>query len=141
MYCRECGKEYNVNAIACTSCGTNPRLGNSFCSACGVKTKANQILCIKCGVALNAAHFGGTNQTHMSRPYIDNHMVKAVLCTLLCCLPFGIIAIIKSSEVNGKLAAGDVVGAQASASSSSDWSNIGIILGLFVSLMLLANGI
>lgn len=123
MYCRGCGEECNIHSVACTSCGTNPRLGKNFCSACGVKTKADQIMCIECGASPNAAHFPGTSQT------VDNQMVKAVLVSVLCCLPFGIIAIIKSSEVNGKLAAGDVVGAQMSASSSSNWSNIGMIFG------------
>ena len=69
-------------------------------------------------------YFAGASQT------VNNQMVKAVLVTVLCCLPFGIVAIIKSSEVNGKLAVGDIVGAQMSASSSSNWSNMAIIFGL-----------
>jgi len=129
MYCRGCGEECNIHSVACTSCGTNPRLGKNFCSACGVKTKADQIMCIECGASPNAAHFPGTSQT------VDNQMVKAVLVSVLCCLPFGIIAIIKSSEVNGKLAAGDVVGAQMSASSSSNWSNMGMMFGLIFGLL------
>ena len=62
-------------------------------------------------------------------------MVKAILVTVLCCLPLGIVAIIKSSEVNGKLAAGDVQGAQISAASSNSWSNMGIILGLVFGIL------
>ena len=124
MYCRGCGEDINAFSPACTACGINPRAGHSFCSACGAKTKAEQILCIECGASPNAAHFAGASQT------VNNQMVKAILVTVLCCLPFGIVAIIKSSEVNGKLAVGDIVGAQMSASSSSNWSNMAIIFGL-----------
>lgn len=123
MYCRGCGEDINAFSPACTACGINPRVGHSFCSACGAKTKAEQILCIECGASPNAG-FAGASQT------VNNQMVKAILVTVLCCLPFGIVAIIKSSEVNGKLAVGDIVGAQMSASSSSDWSNMAIIFGL-----------
>lgn len=35
----------------------------------------------------------------MSRP--DNYMVWAILSTVLCCVPFGIPAIVYASKVNG----------------------------------------
>jgi len=37
--------------------------------------------------------------------------VQAILCTLFCCLPFGIVAIVFAAQVDGKLAAGDYNGA------------------------------
>ena len=55
MFCRECGKSVNQNAIACTSCGVNPRASKNFCYTCGVKTKDNQVICIKCGVSLGSS--------------------------------------------------------------------------------------
>ena len=42
----------------------------------------------------------------------DNKLVWSILVTLFCCLPFGVVAIIKSAEVNSKWNAGDVAGAQ-----------------------------
>ena len=66
----------------------------------------------------------------MSQSLIDNKMIKAVLVTLFCCLPFGIVAIVKASEVNGKLAAGDIEGAQFSAAEADKWANYGVIFGL-----------
>tara|TARA_B100000676_G_C18036581_1_gene822153 strand:- start:1329 stop:1607 length:279 start_codon:yes stop_codon:yes gene_type:complete len=70
------------------------------------------------------------NGEKMSQSLIDNKMIKAVLVTLFCCLPFGIVAIVKASEVNGKLAAGDVEGAQFSAAEADKWANYGLILGI-----------
>ena len=61
MFCRECGKKVNENAVACTSCGVNPKRASNFCGACGVKTKANQVVCVKCGVSLGS-YSGGTGE-------------------------------------------------------------------------------
>ena len=71
----------------------------------------------------------------MSQPHVNNNMVKAILVTLFCCLPFGIVAIIKAAEVNGKLAAGDVAGAQHSAGEADKWSNYGLITGVVFSVL------
>ena len=60
--------------------------------------------------------------------HVDNKMVKAILVTLLCCLPFGIVSIIKASEVNNKVAMGDIEGAQLSAKDADKWANIGMII-------------
>ncbi len=62
--------------------------------------------------------------------HVNNNMVKAILVTICCCFPFGIVAIIKASEVNGKLAAGDVQGAQLSAAEADKWGNYGLICGI-----------
>lgn len=55
-------------------------------------------------------------------PQIKNNLVWAILTTLLCCLPFGIVAIVKAAQVDGKAAVGDYAGAQAAADSARNWS-------------------
>lgn len=55
MFCKNCGKEVDVNAIACLGCGCVPSNGNKFCPNCGAETQAAQVVCIKCGVALQNA--------------------------------------------------------------------------------------
>jgi len=52
MFCKNCGKEVDANAIACPGCGCSPIAGNKFCPNCGAETAAEQIVCLKCGVAL-----------------------------------------------------------------------------------------
>jgi hypothetical protein len=54
-------------------------------------------------------------------PAINNYLAPAILCTLFCCLPFGIVAIVNAAQVNAKLAAGDYEGAEASAHQAKIW--------------------
>jgi hypothetical protein len=46
-----------------------------------------------------------------SSPNIQNYLVPAILATVLCCVPVGVVAIIFSAQVNSKIAAGDISGA------------------------------
>ena len=55
-------------------------------------------------------------------PKPDNGLVWAILSTLCCCLPFGIVAIVYAAQVDGKYAAGDYQGAVDSASKAKTWS-------------------
>lgn len=61
---------------------------------------------------------------------IENQLVKSILVTLFCCLPFGIVAILKAVEANNKAAVGDAAGAQASNAEASKWIKYGVIGGL-----------
>jgi len=45
-------------------------------------------------------------------PAPDNNLVWAILTTLFCCLPLGIVSIVKASQVNGLWAAGQFDNAQ-----------------------------
>jgi len=59
----------------------------------------------------------------------DNYLVWAILCTVLCCLPFGIVSIIYSTKVSGLWAQGQYAEAQAAASNAKKWAIIGAIAG------------
>lgn len=61
---------------------------------------------------------------------INNYLVPAILATLFCCLPTGIVAIIMAAQVNGKLAQGDVAGARQSAKNAKTWTFVSVGLGL-----------
>jgi len=70
---------------------------------------------------------------------VQNYLVFAILTTVLCCLPAGIPAIVYAAQVNGKLAAGDVAGAQLASKNAKMWCWIafGAGLAVFVVYMLL----
>ena len=61
---------------------------------------------------------------------VPNYLVHAILTTLCCCLPFGVVAVIFAAQVNSKLAAGDVAGAQAASRSARNWSLVAFIAGI-----------
>ncbi|WP_374012364.1 CD225/dispanin family protein [Pseudoxanthomonas koreensis] len=54
--------------------------------------------------------------------YVPNNLVWAILTTLFCCLPLGIVSIIYASQVDGKRAAGDIHGAREAARKARLWA-------------------
>jgi hypothetical protein len=63
---------------------------------------------------------------------IPNYLIPAILSTVLCCLPLGIVSIIFATQVNTKLAAGDVAGAMESSRKAKMFMFIAIGCGLAV---------
>ena len=59
----------------------------------------------------------------------DNYLVWAILCTVLCCLPFGIVSLVYSNKVSGLWASGRYAEAQGAANSAKQWAIIGAITG------------
>ncbi|HEV7241963.1 MAG TPA: CD225/dispanin family protein [Thermoanaerobaculia bacterium] len=68
------------------------------------------------------------------RPQINNYLVPAVLSAFCCCLPLGVVAIIYAAQVNSKLVAGDIAGAQAASKNAKMWSWIALGAGALVSI-------
>jgi hypothetical protein len=67
--------------------------------------------------------------------------VHAILVTLFCCLPFGIVAIVYAAQVDGKAAAGDYGAAQEASNKARTWSWVSFGLGLAMILAWLAGAI
>lgn len=65
----------------------------------------------------------------------NNYLVFSILVTLFCCLPFGIVAIVKSSQVNGLWAQGRYAEAQASADAAKKWVIWSAIAGVVVAVI------
>lgn len=63
------------------------------------------------------------------RVTVSNNLVWAILATLFCCLPTGIVAIVYAAQVDSKLSAGDIAGAQASSRSAATWSWVSFGIG------------
>jgi len=61
---------------------------------------------------------------------VPNNLVWAILATLFCCLPGGIVSIVYAAQVNGKLAAGDIAGAQESSDKAKKWAMYSAIAGI-----------
>ncbi|HJQ40102.1 MAG TPA: CD225/dispanin family protein, partial [Thermoanaerobaculia bacterium] len=61
---------------------------------------------------------------------IPNYLWQAIVVTLCCCLPLGIVGIIFAAQVNDKLRAGDVAGAMAASKNAKTWTLVGFICGI-----------
>ncbi|QAA82562.1 CD225/dispanin family protein [Aequorivita sp. H23M31] len=62
----------------------------------------------------------------------DNNLVWAILCTVLCCLPLGIVSIIKSTKVKELWALGDYAGAQKAADDAKKWAIWGAAVAVII---------
>ena len=75
----------------------------------------------------------------------NNHLALSILVTLFCCLPLGIVAIVKSSQVNGLWAQGQYAEAQAAADSAKKfviWSVvIGVVVGIIYAIIAIVGGL
>ncbi|HSS22721.1 MAG TPA: CD225/dispanin family protein [Pyrinomonadaceae bacterium] len=60
---------------------------------------------------------------------VPNYLIPAILSTLFCCLPLGVVSIIFATQVNSKLAAGDTAGAMESSKKAKMFMFIAIGLG------------
>ena len=95
-----------------------------YCTNCGNELPPGAIACTSCGQA--TPHFPPP-------PNVPNYLVHSILATLCCCLPLGVVALVYSSQVNTKLAAGDVAGAEASSRSARTWVIVAVIAGIVTS--------
>jgi Interferon-induced transmembrane protein len=68
-------------------------------------------------------------------PPPDNNVVWAILSTILCCLPLGVVAIIKSMQVNTLWAQGQYDAARASADDALKFSRWAAIAGIIVGVL------
>jgi interferon-induced transmembrane protein len=64
----------------------------------------------------------------------SSHLAEAIVVTILCCLPFGIPAIVYAAKVPGLNAAGKYREAHAASKQATTWAWISFGLGLLVSL-------
>lgn len=67
------------------------------------------------------------------QPCPDSHMVWAVLSTVCCCLPLGIVAIIYASKVQDLYMCGNYIGAVEASNKAKTWSIISAITGFITS--------
>jgi hypothetical protein len=114
-----------------------------YCPNCGAHNDDNATYCTNCGHELQPIETphadmpppqqAQTQASYPPPPYqapVPNYLVPAILTTLFCCLPFGIVSIVYAAQVNGKLQAGDRAGALESSRKARMWAWISFGTGL-----------
>ena len=108
-----------------------------FCSKCGAVNDDNVYQCAKCGQPLQQVQAEVQARGPVTPITIPNYLVQAILVTLCCCLPFGIVSIVYAAQVNAKAKVGDIQGALDSSGKAKMWCWIGFGIGLVVNLIVL----
>ena len=116
-----------------------------YCPNCGAQNSEDATYCANCGNELRKIETPGMDvppppQPEMqtsyapqaTQPSVPNYLVQAILTTVFCCLPFGIVSIVYAARVNGKVAAGDRAGALESSGKARMWAWIAFGAGLVV---------
>lgn len=65
----------------------------------------------------------------------SNHLVMAILTTIFCCLPFGIVSIVKAAQVNNLWSSGQYDAARKSANDAKKWWMISAGVGVAVMVL------
>ena len=78
---------------------------------------------------------GGYSPAMHNRPMPSNNLVWSILCTVLCCIPFGIVAIVYSCKVEGLYLRGDYNGAVSAANTARTWCLVSVGLGLLFGVL------
>ncbi len=113
-----------------------------YCPQCGASNADTAAVCVQCGRSLQVAIPAPQATTPSALPItgvvippgpaVPNYLVFAILATVLCCLPAGIPAIVYAAQVNGKLQAGDIAGAQMASKNAKLWCLISAGVGVAV---------
>jgi hypothetical protein len=98
-----------------------------YCQQCGTQNDALATVCGQCGTPLRPVATPAAAVPPGAK--VENYLVPAILVTVCCCLPLGIPAIVYAAQVNTKLQAGDLAGAQASSRNARMWCLIAGIAG------------
>ncbi len=70
---------------------------------------------------------------------IPNYLWQSIVVTVLCCMPFGIPAIVFAAKVDGLQARGDIQGAIAASNSAKTWCWVSFGCGLaFIAIYVVA---
>lgn len=103
-----------------------------FCPKCGSQNAENTWRCVSCGETMPQSQQPIMPRPQRSTEEIPNHLVLAILVTVLCCLPFGIVSIVYAASVDGKVAAGDIEGARRASDNAKLWAIIGAVPGFII---------
>ncbi len=105
-----------------------------FCPGCGTENDDGSGICKDCGKSLSSSEVIGpeTGDTGAPSqlPHIPNYLVQAILVTVFCCQPFGVVSIVFAAQVNGRVASGDIEGARRMSQDARKWAWLGFWVGL-----------
>lgn len=89
-----------------------------FCSKCGNEIASDAAVCPHCGNSAPVVE------------KVDTWLIPAILSTLLCCVPFGIVSIIYAAGANSAVSSGNYELAREKAAKAKTWFFVSLICGI-----------
>ncbi len=106
------------------------------CPNCGYQNPNNVATCLQCNTVLRADQPPYQAQNTVASQYaVPDYMVWSILATIFCCLPAGIVAIVKAASANSKKNVGDFAGAMQEANVAKTWLTVSVVLGVVGSII------
>jgi hypothetical protein len=108
------------------------------CTKCGEQIEEQFAACWNCGTTIDGSPIftRPKSEDDSKAPpgavshHVTTYLIEAILVTLFCCVPFGIVAIFYEGMAKGKLQAGDYEGAGEAAQKAKYWCQVSFFLGL-----------
>ena len=139
-------------------------MATRFCTNCGQPIEGDGRFCTSCGAPMPQAEtttpphepqmaYGQQNsyetpqqpqyeapRSQPSRPQPTgpkpkNYLVLAILSTILCCLPFGIVSIVYAAKVDNYWNAGNYLQAEAASRKAKGWMLAAVITCLLITIL------
>lgn len=89
------------------------------------------------GTQVGSGNDGGWNPPVVPPSKPNNYLALAILSTIFCCLPFGIVSIVFASKVDNLWNIGDYNGAMEAARKAKTWFWLSFGLGLVLDIIIL----
>ena len=97
-----------------------------YCKHCGTELPEGTKYCPSCGTPQESQTRQEIRNYECSRP--SNHLALAIIVTLMCCIPLGIVSIVYSGKVDTALSKGDISEAESMSRKARNWAIAGIII-------------
>jgi hypothetical protein len=138
----------------CSNCGAELNFASKFCSNCGTaQDEAARFETVEPAPADFSPDIVRSETQPPSPPpfpsmppykeplppaaqrKIENNMIKSVIATVCCCIPFGVVGIIYASRVDTLSRCGDYAAAEEAAKKAGLWSNLAIGVGILAQII------
>ena len=105
-----------------------------YCQQCGTEMDNPVAACPTCGWRDPSKRGLGLDETQL-----PTYLMQSILVTIFCCLPFGIVAIVYATQVEGKQRSGDYEGAEVASNVARLWCWAAFASGLLAALLSLSS--
>ena len=106
-----------------------------FCANCGKQIPEQAAFCPACGKPVNGADAPAPAEVKpaaapVQTEVIPSHLALAIVTTLMCCMPLGVVSIVYAAQVSSLVSSGKIEQARAASRSAKGWGIAALVVGL-----------